>query len=237
MTHFVKRPEPNTGCVRCFAPVKACCLPKQGISTYTRPGGTGRHKVLALPQTHGKLQTVDVQSYLQAFHTDENRAHMVQPGMVYISHPTEYGALYTKSELGALKKVCKEYGLPLYLDGARPGYGSDVTLRTIAGLCDVFTIGGTKVGALFGEAVVFTKASLIRQPLTHSGETMPLNFTTEELERAVLAAHKAHCQITIHAIGDRGVEAVLDAHEKAQKAYPREDCRHRIEHCMICPPT
>lgn len=96
---------------------------------------------------------------------------MVFPGMVYISHPTEYGTLYTKEELTALSEVCKEYNLPLYLDGARLGYGlvspgTDVTLPDIARLCDVFYIGGTKVGALCGEAVVFTKGNMPKQFIT-----------------------------------------------------------------------
>ena len=96
---------------------------------------------------------------------------MVFPGMVYISHPTEYGTLYTKGELTALSEVCKEYDLPLYLDGARLGYGlvspgTDVTLPDIARLCDVFYIGGTKVGALCGEAVVFTKGNMPKQFIT-----------------------------------------------------------------------
>ncbi|SUK44648.1 Low-specificity L-threonine aldolase [Staphylococcus aureus] len=87
---------------------------------------------------------------------------MVFPGMVYISHPTEYGTLYSKSELEELCKVCKQYQLPLFMDGARLGYGlmsdqSDMTIKDIAKYCDVFYIGGTKIGALCGEAIVFTK--------------------------------------------------------------------------------
>ena len=92
---------------------------------------------------------------------------MVFPGMVYVSYPTEYGTLYSKQELLDIKAVCKEYNIPLYLDGARLGYGlmsyeSDVTLRDIASICDVFYIGGTKVGALFGEAVVITNPALTK---------------------------------------------------------------------------
>ena len=95
------------------------------------------------------------------FFADENREHMTAPGMVYISHPTEYGTIYTLSELTALSRICRKYGIPLYLDGARLGYGlmsggTDVTLKDIARLCDIIYIGGTKVGALCGEAVVFT---------------------------------------------------------------------------------
>lgn len=120
------------------------------------------HKVLPLPQKEGKLSATDVRTYLCDFYADANYEHAVIPGMVYISHPTEYGTLYTLSELEALAAVCAEYKIPLYMDGARLGYGlasegTDVTLGDIARLCDVFYIGGTKVGALCGEAVVFTK--------------------------------------------------------------------------------
>lgn len=119
------------------------------------------HKVLALPQHDGKLAADEVEAFCRAFYADETRDHMVTPGMVYISHPTEYGTLYTKAELSALSDVCHEYGMTLYMDGARLGYGlmsdrSDLTLPDIARLCDVFYIGGTKVGTLCGEAVVFT---------------------------------------------------------------------------------
>ena len=129
------------------------------------------HKVIALPQKEGKLAAQTVKDYLVKFHGDDSKDHMVFPGMVYISHSTEYGTLYTKEELTALSEVCKEYDLPLYLDGARLGYGlvspgTDVTLPDIARLCDVFYIGGTKVGALCGEAVVFTKNNMPKQFLT-----------------------------------------------------------------------
>lgn len=120
------------------------------------------HKVLELPHTDGKLTADAVEGYLASFYQDVNHEHMVFPGMVYITHPTEYGTLYTKQELEAVSAVCRRYHAPLYLDGARLGYGlasggTDVTLPDIAGCCDVFYIGGTKVGALCGEAVVFTK--------------------------------------------------------------------------------
>jgi len=129
------------------------------------------HKVLTLPQYDGKLRAADLKNMLAAFYADENHEHMVFPGMVYISHPTEYGTLYTKEELTAISRVCREYTIPLFLDGARLGYGlmsrhTDVTLPDIAELCDVFYIGGTKTGALCGEAVVFTK------------HNMPKHFTT-----------------------------------------------------------
>lgn len=118
------------------------------------------HKVLTLPHQSGKLDAQSVREFVSTFYADGNHDHMVFPGMVYISHPTEYGTLYTKAELEALHAVCQDYQMPLFLDGARLGYGlvsegTDVTLRDIAQLCDVFYIGGTKVGALCGEAVVF----------------------------------------------------------------------------------
>ncbi|MBQ4283056.1 MAG: low specificity L-threonine aldolase [Lachnospira sp.] len=122
------------------------------------------HKVLALSQCDGKIDSSELASYLAGFFADANHEHMVFPGMVYISHPTEYGTLYSKSELEAIADVCRRYEMPLYLDGARLGYGimsreTDVTMADIARLCDVFYIGGTKVGALCGEAVVFTKSN------------------------------------------------------------------------------
>ncbi len=120
------------------------------------------HKVLTLPHQNGKLSPDALRAYLEGFYADETREHMVFPGMVYVSHPTEYGTLYTKEELSALAALCRAYHMPLYLDGARLGFAlasreSDLTLSDIAELCDVFYIGGTKIGALCGEAVVFTK--------------------------------------------------------------------------------
>lgn len=125
----------------------------------------GGHKVLALPAEEGKLQAGVLREYLRNFYDDPDYEHMVIPGMVYISHPTEYGTLYTADELKKIQEICKEYGLLLYMDGARLGYGlaaegTDVTLPVIAKYCDAFYIGGTKVGALFGEAVVFTRPEL-----------------------------------------------------------------------------
>lgn len=123
------------------------------------------HKILPLPHVHGKLDAAQVRTYIETFYADESREHIVYPGMVYISHPTEYGTLYSKQELTDLSNVCREYQIPLFMDGARLAYGlmsrhTDVTLADIAQLCDVFYIGGTKVGALCGEAVVFTKGNL-----------------------------------------------------------------------------
>lgn len=129
------------------------------------------HKVLTLPNHQGKVDSTELKAYLQNFYADENHEHMVFPGMLYISHPTEYGTLYSKREFAELANICREYDIPLYMDGARLGYGlmskeTDVTLADIAMLCDVFYIGGTKVGALCGEAVVFTKNNTPKRFMT-----------------------------------------------------------------------
>ena len=123
------------------------------------------HKVITLPTTNGKITAQQVQEYVEWHRNDESTEHIVQPGMVYISYPTEGGTLYSKAELTELYDVCRRYGLPLFIDGARLGYGvmadgADLTLPEIAHLCDVFYIGGTKVGALFGEAVVIMNPAL-----------------------------------------------------------------------------
>ncbi len=119
------------------------------------------HKVLSLPSTLGKISSQQVKDYVETFYEDANHEHMVYPGMVYISYPTEYGTLYSKQELTELSNVCKSYNIPLYIDGARLGYGlasdeADLTIEDIADIADIFYIGGTKIGALCGEAIIFT---------------------------------------------------------------------------------
>jgi threonine aldolase len=123
------------------------------------------HKVLTVPSEDGKITAGQVREVYDNHWNDANAEHTVQPGMVYISNPTENGTLYTRKELTEISEVCRRLGLPLFLDGARMGYGlmaegNDLTLPDIARLCDVFYIGGTKVGALFGEAVVITAPQL-----------------------------------------------------------------------------
>ena len=122
------------------------------------------HKVLALHSRDGKLTAEQVEKYVASCKNDCNYEHIVQPGMVYISFPTENGTIYSKKELSDLREVCLKHGLPLFIDGARLGYGlaadeNDLALSDIASLCDVFYIGGTKIGALFGEAVVITNSA------------------------------------------------------------------------------
>lgn len=165
------------------------------------------HKVLTLPSHEGKIRTDELGTLLETFWGDGSHEHMVFPGMVYISHPTEYGTLYTKAELEAISNLCRQYKIPLYLDGARLGYGlmsydTDVTLHMIADLCDVFYIGGTKVGALCGEAVVFTRGNapghfltLIKQhgALLAKGRLTGVQFDT-------LFTDDLYFQISRHAI-------------------------------------
>lgn len=119
------------------------------------------HKVITIPGHDGKMAPKELEQYMNEFLDDANSEHSVYPGMVYITFPTELGTLYTKDELTKLYELCQKYHLPLYIDGARLGYGlmspeNDITLPYLAHHCDVFYIGGTKVGALCGEAVVFT---------------------------------------------------------------------------------
>lgn len=126
----------------------------------------GGHKVLTLPQKDGKIRAAQIEKMVKDFYDDANYEHMVMPGMVYISQPTEYGTLYSKEELTEISKVCRANHLPLYVDGARLAYAlaspeNDVTLSDLAELCDAFYIGGTKCGALFGEAVVIPQKGLI----------------------------------------------------------------------------
>lgn len=118
------------------------------------------HKILMLPGNEGLLEPETLRTYLAGFYADPTYDHMVQPGLVYVSYSSELGTLYTKSMLAKIKAVCAEYNMNLFVDGARLGAGltsekADMTINDIAGLADVFYIGGTKNGALFGEAVVF----------------------------------------------------------------------------------
>ena len=148
--------------------IAACLKPYQGVvcaeSGHINVHETGAieatgHKVMALPTSDGKITAEQIQSYVAAHYADSTAEHMVQPGMVYLSQPTEVGTIYSKSELEAISRVCGDYGMPLYVDGARLGNafavsGADVFLPELARLTSAFSIGGTKMGALFGEALV-----------------------------------------------------------------------------------
>lgn len=185
------------------------------------------HKVLTIGQYNGKINHKELEQYLDNFYSDENHEHMVFPGMVYISHPTEYGTLYSKAELENLSKVCNKYEIPLYMDGARLGYGlmsydTDVTLTDIAKYCDVFYIGGTKVGALCGEAVVFTKnntpkhfMTMIKQhgALLAKGRLIGVQFDT-------LFTDNLYFDISRHAI---------DMAEELKKILKEKGCKFFID--------
>lgn len=156
--------------------ISAALRPHQGVIS----AGTGHinthetgaieacgHKVLALSSADGKLTAGDIKACYEAHVNDETREHIVQPKLVYISNPTEIGTIYSREELSAISRVCREKDLFLYLDGARLGYalcaeGNDLDLPALAKLCDAFYIGGTKVGALFGEALVLCNDKLKR---------------------------------------------------------------------------
>lgn len=185
------------------------------------------HKIFPLPSEEGKLKAADVKTFMEDFYKDANRDHMVKPAMVYISHPTELGTLYTKEELTELSEVCREYKMPLFMDGARLGYGlmargTDVTLPDIAKLCDVFYIGGTKVGALFGEAVVIPKPGLIDNffPIIKQqgaslakGRILGIQFET-------LFTDDLYFKISQHAI---------DMADKLEKGLKKKGCRFFLE--------
>ncbi len=199
------------------------------------------HKVLALPSEDGKITAAQVQEYYDAHWADCSHEHIVQPGMVYISHPTENGTLYSKEELKALYETCQKLGLPVFLDGARLGYGlmspsSDMNFKDIAAYTDVFYIGGTKVGALFGEAVVFTNQAIAkdfrymikqRGGMLAKGRLLGIQFLTlledglyEEIaEKAVKQAMRLK-----EAFVEKGYPLLYDSYTNQQ--YPIMPKRH-----------
>lgn len=139
------------------------------------------HKVITLPSHEGRMDAGELESYMERFYADGTHQHMCFPGMVYISHPTELGTLYSKAQLEALSAVCRRFDMSLYLDGARLGYGlmspeTDVTIEDIVRLTDLFYIGGTKMGAICGEAVVFTN------------DVMPVHFATLTKQQGAMLA-------------------------------------------------
>lgn len=180
----------------------------------------GGHKVLTVPQKYGKLSAADVEKVIRNYNDDANHDHEVMPGMVYISQPTEFGTLYSKAELTAISEVCRKYDLPLYLDGARMAYAlaspqNDLSLADYAELCDAFYIGGTKCGALFGEALVIPKKGLIphfftiikqRGALLAKGRMLGIQFDTLFTDDLYLELGKAAVEY-----GSRIQEALKEA--------------------------
>jgi len=178
------------------------------------------HKVLALPSSDGKITAEQVENAWHAHFDDETAIHMVQPKMVYISHPTEIGTLYTKAELTALSEVCRKRGLYLYMDGARMGYGltapgNDLSLADIANLCDAFYIGGTKVGALFGEALVIVNDQL--KP----------DFSYMIKQRGGLLAKGRLLGIQFETLFEDGLYYELGAHANKAATIIREACEKK----------
>ena len=181
------------------------------------------HKVLELPSHDGKLDAGELRAYLETFYADESYEHMVFPGMVYLSYPTELGTLYTKAELTAISQVCKEYHMPLFVDGARLGYGltspaADLTPAEFSALCDVFYVGGTKVGALCGEAVVFPKG------------TMPKHFLTTVKQHGALLAKGRLLGVQFDTLFDDGLYFAISRNairmaEALKSVFHEKNCR------------
>ena len=185
-------------------------------------------KVILLKHSHGKIRASQIKTYMQNFLKDPLRDHMVQPGLVYISHPTEFGTLYTKTELESIYRMAHSYDLPVYIDGARLGYGimasnTDVDLDVISNNCDAFYIGGTKIGALIGEALIFPRPGQIKHifirikqhgALLAKGRTLGIQFDTlftdnlyfDISRHAILMAEKLK-----QAFKDKGYHFYLDS--------------------------
>lgn len=193
------------------------------------------HKVLPIPSTDGKITAAAVKELVEAHWADDSREHTVQPGMVYISQPTENGTAYSKAELEELYKVCKEKEIFLFVDGARLGYYlaspvCDMTMSDLAQLCDVFYIGGTKVGALFGEAVVITNPLLKRDfryaikqhgGMFAKGRLLGIQFETLFTDGLYyeISKHAMDCAMKIRkAFADKGIEFLYDSMTNQQ--YP-----------------
>ena len=183
------------------------------------------HKVLTLPSHQGKLSADDLKQYLRDFYDDESYTHMVIPGMVYISYPTEYGTLYSKSELQSIYEVCKEYHIPFYIDGARLGYGvvaGENSMEDIANLCDCFYIGATKVGGLFGEALVYCQnntpdyiVNIIKKHggLLAKGRMLGIQFDalfTDDLYFSISKHANDMAKLLKQALKDKGYQLVFD---------------------------
>ncbi len=202
------------------------------------------HKVMTLPSHEGKVDAQELKDYIKEFYADETYEHMVAPGMLYISYPTEYGTLYSKDELEALHSICEEANIPMYIDGARLGYGlasdaCDITLSDLPNLCDVFYIGGTKVGAMFGECVVAKKGllkhffPLIKQhgALLAKGRLLGIQFGT-------LFTDNLYTKIARHAIElamklkkgfvDKGYKIFLDSPTNQQFFVLPNDVMDRL---------
>lgn len=188
------------------------------------------HKVLTLPHYAGKVRAEDVEHFIAEFYADETYPHMVAPGMLYISQPTEYGTVYSLKELKALSYTCHKHNIPLYIDGARMGYalaseGADFTLRDIARLADVFYIGGTKLGTLFGEALVITNPTLLK------------NLFPLVKQHGALLAKGRLLGVQFEAMFSDGLYYTIGRHAVEQALRIREAFRARDYEVVIESPT
>lgn len=191
------------------------------------------HKVLTLPHYDGKVKAEDVERFIVEFYADETYQHMVAPGMLYISQPTEYGTVYSLEELKQLSEVCHNHDIPLYVDGARLGYAlgvesADFTLKELSQLADVYYIGGTKVGTLFGEAVVVTNRKLLKNlfplvkqhgALLAKGRLLGVQFATLFRDGLYerIGAHGVRLAMRIRKAFERaGYEPIIDSQTNQQ---------------------
>ena len=187
------------------------------------------HKVLSIPSHEGKIDASELKAYIRDFYADGNYTHMVFPGMVYISHSTEYGTIYKKAELEAIHGVCREYNIPLFIDGARLGYAlmceeSDMTIADLASLCDVFYIGGTKMGTLCGEAVVFPKGN------------SPKNFLTRVKQHGAMLAKSRLLGVQFDALFTDGLYFEIGKHTAEMTVLLKEVLKkHGARFCPESP--
>lgn len=217
--------------------IAACLRPWQGVLSSelghiaTHESGaieSAGHKVLPLPSTNGLIDAGQIEAVCREYAQHPLAEHVVMPGMVYLSHPSETGTMYTKARLQAISQVCRHYQIPLFLDGARLGYAlgsekNDLTLPDLAKLCDVFYIGGTKCGALFGEAVVITNPQyfpgfrgMIKQQgvLLAKGRLLGLQFETlltGGLYSKICAEAVSHAMTIRKAFEDKGIPLWSDS--------------------------
>lgn len=188
------------------------------------------HKVIELEGKEGKMIPEVLKDYLETFYADENHEHMSNPGMVYISHPTEYGTLYSKKELSEIYRICKEYDMNLYIDGARLAFAlasddTDVSMEDLAKLCDVFYIGGTKCGALCGEAVVFTH------------DNAPKHFLTQIKQHGALVAKGRLTGVQFDALFTDGLYMEIGRHAIRKAGELREMLMDKGYRFFINSPT
>lgn len=204
------------------------------------------HKVLPLASTDGTITAGQIEQMITEHYNDVNHEHIVQPGMVYISFPTENGTLYTRKQLEEISRVCRKYQLPLFIDGARMGYGlaspvNDLTLADFARLSDVFYIGGTKVGALFGEALVITCDALKkdfrysvkqRGGMLAKGRLLGIQFETlfEDDLYMEISRHAVEMALKIrNAFTEKGIEFLYDSYTNQQFPILTRQQLHALE--------